>query len=175
MAVHVCLFYLTQSSVSPQPATTLSFHYSPTVAILCLRLRWHFHQQPKLSFQLSLSNTLQAEISIFAFCQEVDFCNDEKLTFHKNSDSKILFFFNVYFFFWKASTNSRNARIVILKVDKCLFLSVNLLENSLLRDGSHLMLCSCIHGQELAWSSFALPLLQLSVTVCTVLHRLCIS
>lgn len=73
-------------------------------------------------------------------------------------------FLNFYFFSWKASTNLGSTRTVILKVNKHLFLSVDLLEDRLLRDGSHLMLRSCIHGQELAWSSVAQPLLQPSIT-----------
>lgn len=85
MTAHVCLFYLTQSSVSPQPAATLSFHYSLGVAMLYLRLRWHFHQQPYIlcHFQLSQNNTFQAEVSIFAFCQEAEVCIDVKLVFLK--------------------------------------------------------------------------------------------
>lgn len=86
---HVCHFYLTQSSVSPQPAATLSFHYNVAVAMLYLRLRWHFHWQPYIlsHLQLSQNNTFQAETSIFALCQEVGVCIGGKHAFLKNSNS----------------------------------------------------------------------------------------
>lgn len=71
--------------------------------MLYLRLRWHFHWQPYIlsHLQLSQNNTFQAEISIFALCQEVGVCIGGKHVFLKNSNSNFfewLFFFSPLFF-----------------------------------------------------------------------------